>query len=282
MSFPEGVAVGLGDMVMPFQAGVAQLAFWASEDLAKNGKPCPIYLVPLAIKYLYQGDMQPEIAASLGRIEERLLPGQGPVPLGPYDRLARVGEALLSANEKARGVLPATGASFDERVARLRETLLSGVASALGVVLREEQSLMEKIRTVQNSIDQVLYAEPGGSEYERELLERRQAEARELSETVLQVRNFVAFDTSYLEENLTTERFLDVLRLIELEVFGTSRFRGPRTVVVSVGEPVDVSGFLPRYAEDRQRTLEEVTKRMEDAARGMLNGLSRLSRPLKG
>ena len=285
VAFPEGVAVGLGDLVMPFQAGVAQLAFWAcedmAEDMAKDGESRPIYLVPAAIKYLYLADMHKEINASLGRIEDKLLPNDGPAPEALYERLARVGEAVLAANEKARGVRPRSGASFNERVSHLREFLLSSVASALGITFRTDQTLMERIRILQNSIDQILYAEPAGSDYERELLLRRQAEVRELSETVLQVRNFVAFDTSYLEEGLTTERFLDVLRLLEVEVFGSSRFRGPRKVVVSVGEPLNVRGYMLRYAEDRQTILEEVTRRMEDSVKGMLARLSLASRPLK-
>lgn len=282
VAFPEGVAVGLGDFVMPFQAGVAQLAFWACEDMTKDGEPRPIYLVPVAIKYLYQSDMREEIVASLGRIEEKLLPTDMPQVEELYERLARVGEALLAANEKARGVRPKAGGTLNERIHHLRELLLSGVASALGISFRPDQTIMERIRILQNGVDQILYAEATGSEYEKELLMRRQGEARELSETVLQVRNFVAFDTSYVEEGLTTERFLDVLRLLELEVFGSSRFRGPRKVKVSIGEPVDVREYMPRYAENRQAILEEVTRRMEDAVKGMLSRLSRLSRSLNG
>jgi len=283
VAFPEGVAVGLGDLLMPFQSGIAQLGFWACEDLTKVMHDLPaIYFVPVALKYLYTRDMRGEIEESLGRLEQKLLNDPDSRAMTPMDRLLRIGDAVLSANEKTRGVRPQPGISFNERVQYLKELIIARVAAALGISLRTEQPLMDRIRTVQNSIDQILYAEPSGTDYEQQLLVRRQEEVRELADNVLQVRGFAAFDTAYVEGGVTAERFLDVLRLLELEIFGKQRFWGPRKVVLRVGEPLDLQAYVKRYRADREGGLEEVTRIMEDAVRGMLTELSGLSQPFLG
>jgi hypothetical protein len=104
--FPEGVACGQNDTVMPFQQGIAQLAFWACDDLGKQGDLPPIYFVPIAIKYIYLRDMRSEIDDSLRRLEDNLLLPPSPQHSTLFSRLRRVGEAVLSANEQALRRMP--------------------------------------------------------------------------------------------------------------------------------------------------------------------------------
>ncbi len=70
--FPEGETVWQGSTVMPFQQGVFQLAFKAYEDALAADAAANLYCVPLAIKYVYERDMQAEIDASLERLERSL------------------------------------------------------------------------------------------------------------------------------------------------------------------------------------------------------------------
>ncbi len=273
--FPEGVACGQNDSVMPFQQGVAQLAFWAYEDMAKQGRLPSLYCLPLALKYIYLKDMRSEIDRSLRRLEGELLSPRDLRPATLYQRLRRVGEAVLSANEKEHGVRAAKAAPLDERIQHMKELIVSRVTATLGVSPRPDWSLLDRIRELLNIIDQVVYAEPEGPQYRKRLHHLHQQEVRGLYDDLWRVLRFVALHDGYVRESLTAERFLDVLGLLELEVFGRGRTWGPRKTVVKVGEPLDLIHYFKRYQADKRGTLHEVMTTLESSVRGMLEGLSR-------
>jgi len=273
--FPEGVACGQNDSVMPFQQGVAQLAFWAYEDMAKQGALPPLYCLPVAIKYIYLKDMRSEIDRSLRRLEGELLSPHDLQPATLYQRLRRVGEAVLSANEKEHGVRAAEDVPLDERIQHMKELIVSRVGAALGVSPRPDWPLLDRIRELLNIIDQIVYAEPEGPRYERRLHHLRQQEVRGLYDDLWRVLRFVALHDGYVRENITGERFLDVLGLLELEVFGRGGAWGPRKAVVKVGEPLDLIHYFKRYQADKRGTLHEVMATLESSVRGMLEELSR-------
>ena len=272
--FPEGHTCWQNDTVMPFQQGVTQFAFWAYEDLAKEGELPPLFFVPIAIKYVYVEDMSLEIDRSLRRLELKLFSIQNSESLTLYDRLRRVGEVVLNANEKAYNIRPAKGAGFNERVQQIKELIVSRVATALGISLRPEQPLLDRIRDLFNTADRIVYSEAEGPEYERELHHDRQEAARGLYDDLWRVLRFVALYDGYVRETLTAERFLDVLGLLELEVFGRKKIRGPRKAVMSIGEPLNLMPYFPRYQRDKRATLREVTISLESSVRQLLAELS--------
>jgi len=277
--FPEGEVCWHNDTVMPFHQGVAQLAFWAYEDIAKQGVLPSLHLVPTAIKYVYLYDMRREIASSLLRLERKLfLP---PQTLTLYDRLRRVGEMVLTANERGYNVRPREGASLEERIQHIKELIISHAAMVLSVSLRPEQPLLDRIRTLLNAVDHIIYSEPEGTDYERQLHHHRQQEAQTLYDELYRVLRFIALHDGYVRERLTAERFLDVLGLLELEVFGHRRICGPRKAILKIGSPLNLMDYLSHYRTDKQSALQEVTISLESSVRQMLTGLSRLTVPIE-
>jgi 1-acyl-sn-glycerol-3-phosphate acyltransferase len=279
--FPEGAACGQNDTVMPFHQGTAQFAFWAYEDLAKKGKLPPLYFVPIAIKYVYLRDMHREIDRSLWRLERDLFPAQILQPSNLYHRLRSVGEAVLSVNEREHNVRPRKEASLDERVQHMKELIVSRVASALGVSPPADRPLRDRIRELFNAIDQIVYSEFEGPDYERKLHQMRQQEVRGLYDDLSRVLRFVALYDGYVRETLTAERFLDVLGLLEDEVFGRKRNWGPKKALVKVGEPLNLIQYYGRYKTDKRGTLQEVTAALESSVRQMLNELSFPTKPMQ-
>lgn len=275
--FPEGEVCWQNDTVMPFQQGVAQFAFWAYEDLAKRDKLPPIYFVPVAIKYIYLRDMRFEIGRSLQRLEQKLNLTANSQPSTLYDRLRRVGEAVLSANEKKFNVRLHKGANFDERVQHMKELVLSRVAEALGVSLHPDQPLLWRIRDLFNAFDRIAHSDPEGSDYEGHLQQQRQQEAQALYDDLWRVLYFVAVYDGYVRETLTTERFLDVLGRLELEVFSRKRIWGPRKAVVKIGEPLNLADYFPKYKSDKQVALRDVTTSLEGSVQELLAELLRLT-----
>ena len=279
--FPEAVACGQNDTVMPFHQGTAQFAFWAYEDLTKQGKLPPLYFVPIAIKYVYLRDMHREIDGSLRRLERELFSASSLQPSNLYHRLRSVGEAVLSANEKEHNVRPRKEASLDERIQHMKEVIVSRVASALGISPPADRPLLDRIRELFNAIDQIVYSEPEGPDYEKKLHQIHQQEVRGLFDDLSRVLRFVALYDGYVRETLTTERFLDVLALLEDEVFGRRRNWGPKKALVKMGEPLNLIQYYQRYKNDKRGTLQEVTAALESSVRQMMNELSYPTKPIE-
>lgn len=188
---------------------------------------------------------------------------------------------MLSANEREHNVRPRTEASLNERVQHMKELIVSRVASALGVSPSADRPLLDRIRELFNAIDQVVYSEPEGPDYERKLHQMRQQEVRGLYDDLSRVLRFVAIHDGYVRETLTAERFLDVLGLLEDEVFGRRRNWGPKKALVKVGKPLNLIQYYQRYKCDKRDTLQEITIALEASVRQMLNELSFPTKPIE-
>jgi 1-acyl-sn-glycerol-3-phosphate acyltransferase len=289
--FPEGEACGQNDIVMPFQEGIAQMAFWALEDLAKKGESPrtdavrprtdavrpPLYLVPVALKYAYKRDMRPEFDRVLARLERKLevaAPSRDLDPRVLYERLRHIGEAVLVAIEKKQGLRPAKDASLDDRVQQVKEHLVSRVAASLGVKLRSGQPLLDRVRTLFNAADRLVHDEPAGSDYERELHRRRQEEVRPLYDDLARVLRFIATYDGYVRETMTAERFAEVLVRLEWEVSGKEDWLAPREVSVKLGEPLNVAEHWEAYRQDKRNVVTGVTMQLEGSVRLLLGSMS--------
>lgn len=272
--FPEGTTIWQNDTVMPFQQGVIQLAFHGFEQASKAGVDADLFCLPIAVKYVYLEDMTPEIEASLARLESRLFPSGGLQPLPVYDRLRRVGRAVLVANEKKHEVEPDDGTGLNDRIQHMKELALSRMERQLGVKPRGGQELLDRVRALFNKVDRIAFDEHAESEYERELLWERQKEAAVLYDELWRVLHLVAIYDGYVRETLTVERFLDVLGKLEMEVFKTRRIWGPRKACVKVGEPLNLADYAEAYRNDRRGMVRDLTLALESSVRTMLESLS--------
>jgi 1-acyl-sn-glycerol-3-phosphate acyltransferase len=274
--FPEGETGGHNDLVLPFHSGVTQMGFWAVDDMARAGVRAPLYVVPVAIKYLYTGDVRPPLYRSLWRLEREL--GLSPGQASPYERLRRIGDSVLCVLERAYQFAAPKGAGMSARIEALKEHVLSKVAAALGVRVPAGEPFPDRLRAVFNALQQVLYAEVSGlSAYEGRLLGQRQAEAWALREDLLRLRNFMAISDSYVEEAASAERFLEVASLLEAEVLGRWRTHGWRKAVLRVGEPVDLSALRAQYKRNKRDTVAAVTRGLESQTRSLLEDLGALA-----
>lgn len=277
--FPEGESVFQNDVVLPFQEGVAQLAFWALEDLAKQGDPPPLHFLPMAIKYIYLNDMRAEIERALARLERKV---GITVPLGAtyYTRLRAVGEVVLSIGESDYGVKPAPGASLDERLQHIKHIIVERIALALGVADDPQRPLVDRIRLLFNEIERWSYEDLDESEYLRERRQQRQEKARVLYDDLMRVLQMAALHEGYVGETQTPERFLEVIGRLELEVYRRRWVRGPRKAIIQVGEPINVTDLLADYRRDRRGAVRAVTQTTESAVLTMLHQLGRFTSPL--
>jgi len=279
--FPEGMNHWLHDVVMPFREGAARFAFSALDDLAKDGAPPPLSLVPIAIKYVFISDMQREVENSLRCLERELSLGFDPAKDTCFDRLRRAGEVVLRVNERKYDVKPSPDAGLNERLQSLKELVVTQVAEKLGIAFPSDQPLLARMRNLHNSIDKIAQSEPAASEYERKLQEHEQAEAHRLGDELDRVMQFIGLSVSDDDEDiLTPERFLDVVGRLEVEVSNRRKIRGPRKVYLEIGEPMNLAADLEKYRSDPQAAVREATLSAESAVREMLAGMAGLSSPI--
>ena len=122
--YPEGTTSRTNDQLMSLMEGPAFIARTAAKRRAKHdgGK---VMVHPIAIKYLFQGDLDQASHDVLSDIEHRLTWSPAPdLPL--VDRIVKVGNALLSLKELQYCIETVPGESLRERqnrmVDHLRET----------------------------------------------------------------------------------------------------------------------------------------------------------------
>ncbi len=272
--FPEGQTVWQNDTVIPFQEGVTQMAFKAVENSDKDGLDSSLTCIPMAIKYVYLKNMDSEIEDSLQRLESQFFT-QAPPPLdSSYDRLLRIGSAMLTANEQKHKIKPDDQKSFNERIQSMKEKVVQEIEEKLDIKPRADQLLLDRIRTCFNTLDCIICADAPSSDYEQKLASEYIQSCQPLYYDLWRVLQLVAIYDGYVGESLTTERFLDVLCLLEMEVFNERRIWGPRKAIIKVCKPIDLKDALVDYKKDKRAVIHKTTLRLENSVREMLEELS--------
>ena len=279
--FPEGVAMGLSDALMPFQPGIGQFAFRAYEELTKKGGNSSIFFVPIAIKTFYVNNMDAPIDRALKRLEVRLTPGIDQNNKDYQERLIALGEALLKSKEKEYGVLPRQGAPLSERISIMKELIITTTASQIGIEDHPEHILPDRLRDLINALDQIIHGQNQAKGLDQESFKALRNKAKVLRRRLDTATNFMALDPQYLELRRTNERFLDIVGLLEREIFGRRRFWGQRKAVIKVGAPVDLNDFTAQYKISKKEAFQEISTMLEAKVRSMLHQLSLRSEPLQ-
>ncbi|HMO22549.1 MAG TPA: hypothetical protein PKC98_16445, partial [Candidatus Melainabacteria bacterium] len=86
------------------------------------------------------------------------------------------------------------------------------------------------------------------------------------------VVNFISIYDGYLSENMTQERCADIVGRLEKEVLGEyETYKGPRTVILRVGDPIDLKEYKDDYARNKKEAVNQVTEQIFKQISSMLN-----------
>jgi 1-acyl-sn-glycerol-3-phosphate acyltransferase len=274
--FPEGEIYLLNDLVMPLKPGVARLALEAAIDLRQQGRPRPILIVPVAIKYHFTGDITPNLEANLAGLEARIA---GEVRTGPlYPRIVRLGTELLDRAERAYGVTPVPGIGVFERVRGLRRALQECLEQThFGRV--QEGFDFDRARKLMIRIQELLLAKEGQRVYYAPpAAPPADALTADLEAARLCARS-VAFHEDYLLENPTSERMAETLTKLEREVLG-QEIRAPlgsRRAVIRIAPPIDVREYLrdDSAPSSLDGAIERIVIRLHQTLQGTLDAIAR-------
>jgi 1-acyl-sn-glycerol-3-phosphate acyltransferase len=277
--FPEGEIYLLNDVVMPLKPGAARLALEAASDLERQGRRRPVFIVPVAIKYRFMGDMGPALEATTSRLESQVLGGSQTGPL--YPRIVVLGETLLSRAEGNYGIKPDPGLDLYERVHRLRRNLLEQLERkhlervqdgfdfdrARKLMIRIQGHLLGKGATAGYS-----------GHYDAPAAPADDSLTADLDAATLCARS-VAFRDDYLLENPTPERMAETLTKLEREVLGR-QIRSPlakRRAIVRIAPPLDVREYLAKEKSGASldEVIEVVVVRLHDTLQETLDAIAR-------
>lgn len=266
--FPEGALSQANDHLQPLQEGVSFIARTAAARVAKeqsnpDRSPRRIYTIPIAIRYLFQGDAGETVGAILSGLESRL--GWQPARRKSLvDRVTRVGDALLTLQEIEHLGSPQTG-SLEDRLESLIDHLLQPLEgewlrnTASGPVIARVKDLRRVI--VPDMIDGDLT----GAEMRRRWEHLRIAEfAQALS----------LYPARYVASCPTADRLLETVERFEEQLTGQTPVHGPRRVMIDVGEPL-----LVDPQRDRSASSDPLLQSLTESLSGLLSrsaGHSRL------
>jgi hypothetical protein len=276
--FPEGEIYYLNDLVQPFKSGAVEIGMQAVVEARLTRPDWTAYLVPMALKYRYREPIAPILERRTRLMERRL--DRRLTGLSLQRRLARIMADLLRRHELAHHLTPTADrlTALGERVQEVRKAILSEAeARYAGAAASHPARTMDRAWRL--------------SSYLRGLLARRGppgAEAREQVRTDLASSESVAqmggWQPQYTDEDPSQERLAEMVIKLEREVYQTKRPKqlARRDLSLRIGEPIDLSRYIPDYLRDAQVVRRSLAEQLRDKIQHLLEPAAPTGTPKGG
>lgn len=267
--FPEGEISRQNDVLLPLESGAAQLSFMALDELHKKTPDEALYILPVALKYTYKIDLTPVLSELMTKIEEKL--GIKNAEKSLYKRVRTASEKVLVTLEDEYDLKPAADAELNTRITALKTHILKTMAEVLHVKLPETGSNLDWVRVLRNTLDDYIYSEEENrSAYEKKIHDEKAGKIKSFYADLDRVVRFVAIYDGYLSPPITQERLVNVIELIETEVFGEAKIKGPRKILVTVGTPINLLEHYAEYKKSKKAVIEKLRSEMSEQLFTML------------
>jgi 1-acyl-sn-glycerol-3-phosphate acyltransferase len=295
---PEGSTNGHNEVISPLEPGVAQLALWTADDLARAGRPEATTLLPIGLQYSFITPVWPAIERLLHELETEVglptTPDRSLEPQRLYGRLYSLAVVILTRMEsfyrdayhqplpKAPDATPASNNSdFGARLSRLMEAALQVAERALAVEGRGDVN--ERCRRLEQAGWDRLYPASGtatplaASALERGLASRLAEQTAQQLWHMRLVESFVAVSGSYVKDDPSQERFADTLLILWdtlCRIRGGNPERRPRLGVrraqIRIGEAMEIGPRLAAYRTDRRGAVASLTADLQRELEGLI------------
>ena len=266
--FPEGALSQANDHLNPLQEGVSFIARTAAARLTREqDNPAlaqrKVFTVPIAIRYVFEGDVDQTVGSILSQIERQL--GWQPARRKSLvDRTLMVGQALLALQEIEHLGAPQTG-PIEVRLEALINHLLQPLETEW-LMNPSAGSVIGRVKELRRAIlPEMISGDLTGEESRRRWDHLRIAEfAQALS----------LYPARYVASHPTADRLLETAERFQEQLTGLTPVHGPRRVTLEVGEPLPVD---PR--RDRSSRTDPLLQSLEQSLKSMLSHTARESRP---
>jgi 1-acyl-sn-glycerol-3-phosphate acyltransferase len=257
--FIEGEISNQNDLLMPFESGVIQLAFKAQEEISDSVK-----LLPIALKYTYEEGVEKEIKRAIIALEQATNIKSTSEDL--IERIRNIGEKVLQIQEKRFSLSPSKELTLTERIKIVKEKILDAMEDFLGIREHSPSEFLDRIRKVRNHMDKLAHSYNKPDElsfYEERIIEHLRKTYAEFYDELDRLVNFLIFDGDYLTKKATPERFVEIIKRLEREIYGHPKFSHPRTAQVRLGEVIDLKDHLETYLSNKKAIVKSITNQLE-------------------
>ncbi len=237
--FPEGVITRTNDRLVALMEGTSFIARTAAKRRAETQTPGQVVIHPVAIRYFFQGDIQASVQAVLDELERRLT-WQPQLAMGLYDRIYKVGEALLCLKEMEYLGQPQTGPVF-QRLERLIDQVL-GPMEQEWLNGRREASVVARVKKLRAAILPDMIQGPLTDQ-------ERERRWRQLADMYL-IQQMSHYPPDYIRSNPAPERMLETVERFEEDLTDACRLHPPIVATVQVGDAIPVGITRERGAPD--------------------------------
>jgi 1-acyl-sn-glycerol-3-phosphate acyltransferase len=243
--FPEGTTNRTNDVLQPMLEGVAFIARTAAKRRAKaqGGR---VLVHPVAIKYLFLGDIRQWGDSAATKLETRL--GWRPRSNRPLlARIERLAQAMLSIHE-VRYLGTTTAGPLPQRRDALVEHLLSSSEAKFDLPPDSKLGPLGRVRRLRSTLAGKLLR--CYDQQEKHLL-YHSIDAVELSQ------HLYSYPDRYLFKDPTTDtQILETLERMQEGLIGKSDHPGPLKAVIEFGEAIPVPLDKPPRGEDDPLMLQ--------------------------
>jgi 1-acyl-sn-glycerol-3-phosphate acyltransferase len=256
--FPEGSVTRTNDRLHALLDGVAFIARTAAKRRERDTPGRKVVVHPVALKYLFQGDnVRHALDPVLTNIERRLSwRPQQELPL--FERITKVGLALLCLKEIEYLGAP-QDAPLGERLKRLTDRLLHPLEDEwLGG--KEEGPVVPRVKSLRMKILPAMVR----GETTRQERERRW---QQLADIYL-AQQVSCYLPDYLSDKPSVDRLYETVERFEEDLTDVAQVHGPLKVVLDVGEAIEVRPQRNRRAEvdplmvEIQRRLQQMLDKL--------------------
>jgi 1-acyl-sn-glycerol-3-phosphate acyltransferase len=235
--FPEGFIARTNDVVNDLLEGTSLIARTAAKRRGKNGGR-KVVVHPVALRYKFAGDINAVAGKVLDDIETRLTWQRQQI--GVYDRIVKVGGALLALKE-----LEYLGEADNGPVAPRLEKLANAILHPLEETWAENNhdgSVPTRVKRLRSAI----LPDMTRGELDEAESQRRW---KQLADLYLAQQLF-HYPPNYLENNPTPERILETVERLEEDLTDKITRHGEIHVTITVGEAIEVAGERTRGGGD--------------------------------
>lgn len=278
--FPEGEISKQNDVLLPLEGGAVQMAYWAVDELQKHQQTEPIYIMPVAIKYTYKQNIHEHLSWCMDKLEHRLgMSNHSTESL--YMRVRSAANVILAALERQYNVHAAGEASLNDRIHAVKTHALQSMAGLLDIELPAKGSHLDWVRVLRNTMDDFIYQdEEVMSAYERKIHAQKEDKIKTFYHDLDRVVGFIAIYEGYLSPPTTQERLANVIELMEQEVFGEVSVKGPRLILLDLGQPINLLDHYAEFKKNKRAVIDSITDGMTRQISGMLNQMDQERQPV--
>jgi len=256
--FPEGATSRTADYLHALLDGVAFIARAAAKKRSKQNPPGKVVVHPIAVKYLYRGNLAKAADEVLTSIEHRLS-WQPQRQLALLARVAKVGLGLLSLKEIEYFGQTQTG-TLAERLQKLTDRLLRPLEERwLGIA--QEGLTVPRVRTLRTKILPEMVAGKIDTT-------ERQRRWRDLADLYL-AQQLSSYPPEYLTTRPSVDRVLETIEKFEEDLTDHSRVHGKMKVILQIGPAIEVSS-----ERDRKAAMDPLMVLIQQSLQGMMDQLA--------